>query len=203
MKMSTAYEHVKTYRHRRKANVVYVMGGKCCLCGYDKCLAALELHHIDPNEKEFDFHNLNMSWDKTQIELQKCILVCSNCHREVHAGLIEQELKTSFNPQRAEEITEALSEWKTATVNVCPDCGAPVSEKGVRCVECGNKQRRVVKERPTREELKNLIRTTPFIQIGKMYGISDNAIRKWCKKYDLPAKSSEIKLYSDEEWLKI
>lgn len=201
--MSTAYEHIKTFRHKRKANVVYVMNGKCCLCGYDKCLSALELHHIDPNNKEFSFNNLNMSWDKLQTELQKCILVCANCHREIHAGLIEQELKTSFNSQRAEEITKALNEWKKVSVNVCPVCGAPVSKKGVLCAECANKQRRVVKERPTRQELKNLIRITPFTQIGKMYGISDNAIRKWCKKYNLPTKSSEIKSYSDEEWLKI
>ena len=53
------------------------------------------------------------------------------------------------------------------------------------------------------EELKNLIRNTPFTQIGKIYNVSDNAIRKWCDNYNLPHRASEIKSYSDEEWLLI
>ena len=55
----------------------------------------------------------------------------------------------------------------------------------------------------TREELKNLIRSTPFTTIGKRYGVSDNAVRKWCDKYGLPRKASEIKAYSEDEWTKI
>lgn len=52
----------------------------------------------------------------------------------------------------------------------------------------------------SREELKKLIRTTPFTTIGKQYGVTDNAVRKWCDKYNLPRKVKEIKSYSDEEW---
>jgi uncharacterized protein YjcR len=48
-----------------------------------------------------------------------------------------------------------------------------------------------------------LIRITPFTKIGEKFGVSDNAIRKWCDKYNLPRKSSEIKAFTDEEWLKI
>ena len=55
----------------------------------------------------------------------------------------------------------------------------------------------------TREELKKLIRTIPFTKIGEMFGVSDNAIRKWCDKFGLPRKVSEIKKYSNEEWEKI
>ena len=55
----------------------------------------------------------------------------------------------------------------------------------------------------TRDELKDLIRSTPFTQIGIKFGVSDNAIRKWCDKFNLPRKVSEIKQYSDEEWSKI
>ena len=52
----------------------------------------------------------------------------------------------------------------------------------------------------SREELKLLIRTTPFLQIGEQFGVSDNSIRKWCDKFNLPRKKSEINSYSDEEW---
>ena len=55
----------------------------------------------------------------------------------------------------------------------------------------------------TREELKELIRTKPFTQIGKQFNVSDNAIRKWCGKFNLPRKSTEIKEITDEEWKNI
>ena len=58
-------------------------------------------------------------------------------------------------------------------------------------------------ERPDRDKFKQLIRTTPFIQIGKLFNVSDNTIRKWCKSMDLPYKASEIKKYSDQEWATI
>ena len=62
--------------------------------------------------------------------------------------------------------------------------------------------RRVV-ERPAREELKDLIRNKPFTEIGKKFGVSDNAIKKWCDAYNLPRKKKDIKLISDEEWQNI
>lgn len=55
----------------------------------------------------------------------------------------------------------------------------------------------------SRSDLKDLIRTIPFVQIGKQFGVSDNAVRKWCDKYKLPRKVSEIKKYNNEEWEKI
>jgi len=54
-----------------------------------------------------------------------------------------------------------------------------------------------------REELKKLIRTTPFLQIGQKFGVSDNAVRKWCDRFGLPRKVSDIKKISDEDWEKI
>ena len=55
----------------------------------------------------------------------------------------------------------------------------------------------------TREELKKLIRTQPFTQIAKQYQVTDNAIKKWCDKFNLPRTKKEIKTYSDEDWKNI
>ena len=52
----------------------------------------------------------------------------------------------------------------------------------------------------TREQLKKLIREQPFTTIAKSFNVSDNAIRKWCDKFKLPRKKTEIKKYSDQEW---
>ena len=50
------------------------------------------------------------------------------------------------------------------------------------------------------EQLKELIRTLPFTKIGQQFGVSDNAIRKWCDFYDLPRRATDIKKFSEEEW---
>lgn len=86
--------------------------------------------------------------------------------------------------------------------NYCIDCGEEISKKALRCIQCNNKKN--IKDNIiSREELKNLIRTKPFTQIGVIFNVSDNAIRKWCIKYNLPRTKKEINSYSDEEWANI
>lgn len=78
--------------------------------------------------------------------------------------------------------------------NFCCDCGAKIGLQASRCVKCNALFRRI--EKPvSREELKKLIRTLPFTQIGQMFGISDNAIKKWCDSYNLPRKKTDIKSF--------
>ena len=80
----------------------------------------------------------------------------------------------------------------------CEDCGCEISYGSSKCLSCRNKEKS--KNIPERIVLKNLIRTTPFTQIGKQYGVTDNSVRKWCDKYQLPRKTSDIKKYTQEEW---
>lgn len=85
---------------------------------------------------------------------------------------------------------------------ICCDCGKQISRGSMRCYSCENIRR--VNERgsnlPTKEELKRLIRTMAFTAIGQQYGVTDNAVRKWCDKYGLPRRVKDIKSYSDDEW---
>ena len=70
---------------RKKERLILVSGGKCCCCGYNKCYSALEFHHIDPQEKDFGISsNAHIAFDKALAEIRKCILVCANCHAEIH-----------------------------------------------------------------------------------------------------------------------
>lgn len=86
--------------------------------------------------------------------------------------------------------------------NYCKDCGKLVLYSSLRCKTCSNKFISVCKSnyRPERYILKNQIRNNSFVSIGKMYGVSDNAVRKWCKYYGLPSRVSDIKSISDDEW---
>lgn len=86
-----------------------------------------------------------------------------------------------------------------AKKNYCSCCGAEISKGYNLCFSCSCKKKRVV-QRPTREELKYLIRTKAFTEIAKSFNVSDNAIKKWCVSYNLPKLKKEINSYSDEDW---
>lgn len=77
-------------RRRIKAIIIEQLGGKCCICGYNKYQGALELHHLDPDTKEFGLAIMvSKSLKAIAKEMKKCILCCSNCHKEVHAGITQ------------------------------------------------------------------------------------------------------------------
>lgn len=88
-------------------------------------------------------------------------------------------------------------------VYICSQCNInKVSKVNGICVECANRNAQKV-ERPTREQLKELIRFKPFTQIGKDFGVSDNAVRRWCKSYNLPTKASDIKSINSNDWINL
>jgi 5-methylcytosine-specific restriction endonuclease McrA len=94
-KYSDRAEYLKKAVSKRRKNIkamaIALKGGKCQFCGYDRCAAALEFHHLDPQAKGFGLalKGLTRSWERTQKELEKCVLICSNCHKEIHAGLLQ------------------------------------------------------------------------------------------------------------------
>ena len=74
-------------RLERKQKMIDFKGGACQRCGYNKCNKALEFHHLDPSQKDMKISDsYNLSWEKIKLELNKCILICANCHRELHAA---------------------------------------------------------------------------------------------------------------------
>ena len=80
---------VHARRRKVRQMAVEYKGSKCEMCGYDRCIDALEFHHADPTKKDFGISNkgYTRSWKKVQEELDKCMMICANCHRELHAKL--------------------------------------------------------------------------------------------------------------------
>lgn len=82
--------HVADRRKAIKVLLVLEAGGKCIICGYDRCIRALEFHHLDSSTKEFNLAgNKTIGLAKMRKEAEKCVLLCANHHREVEEGLID------------------------------------------------------------------------------------------------------------------
>lgn len=82
LRKQQAYER----RQKLRAQVVAFMGGKCAICGYDRSSAAFDFHHLNPAEKDFTISDRMTSFEAIRPELEKCVLLCCRCHREVHDG---------------------------------------------------------------------------------------------------------------------
>ena len=154
---------------------------KCSICGQEPFWQGkpltLILDHINGINNDDRFENLR--W------------VCPNCNYQLDTA----------NGRNIKRLREAglLGEIKHQEY-YCQDCGKELSSKSAtRCADCASKASRRV-QRPNREELKKLIRTIAFTNIGARFGVADNTIRKWCKAENLPSTKKDISKYSDEEW---
>ena len=77
-------------RFSLKIKCIEYLGGKCIKCGYNRCGASMTFHHKDPKTKKFGISgNHSRSWESIRVELDKCVLLCNNCHGEHHAGLFD------------------------------------------------------------------------------------------------------------------
>lgn len=86
--------HVRARRIANKQKSVDYKGGACERCGYNKCLTALEFHHKDPALKDFGLSGPTiLAWETVKAELDKCLCLCANCHREVHEEILNDSRK--------------------------------------------------------------------------------------------------------------
>ena len=100
---------VRKRRRKVREMAVQYKGGQCSRCGYKKCVEALEFHHLDSSQKDFGISakGYTRSWARVREEIEKCVLVCANCHRELH--VLTQRLRESGDG-KAGEFREAYPE---------------------------------------------------------------------------------------------
>lgn len=184
--MSEQSDAVKKWRRNTKLRIVKAMGGCCQICGYNKCPEALDLHHLNPNTKEINFGKITAnpcSWDKKVVpELRKCILLCSNCHREYHSGYVKI-------PETFFIFDESFSDYRNDNkeLTTCEYCGKPTAPQRKFCSrECMGHSIGYQKLEWDDKKLKNLLSEgLSNIAISKILGCSETSVRKRLKKIKL------------------
>lgn len=167
-----------------KEQCVEYKGGKCEMCGYDYSHAALDFHHKDPTEKEFTIakaklKNFITHEKEIKKELDKCILLCANCHREAHEEFSVQNLLD--DKEQYLEVRNQLKQEKLDNLDLICECGKPKSYRSIVCINCKNK---ASNERNSQEVL-DKVNKLGYAGAGRYYGISDNAIKKFLKVRNL------------------
>ncbi|MBP7966673.1 hypothetical protein KAZ66_00170 [Candidatus Woesebacteria bacterium] len=185
--MSKQSEAIKQWRKNTKQKVIIAMGNSCQVCNYNKCNDALELHHLDPSEKEFGLGAIMahpVRWDKIVDEIKKCILLCSNCHREVHKGItIIPENYQRFDEsllltKEAEEIIQIKAPKE---ITYCPICNIEKSHFNKYCsYTCAAKSQKHTKFNWGDIDIVDLIENHQMskTKIAEQLGCSEAAVRK-------------------------
>ncbi len=168
-------EHMRSYVAARvlslKLRAIAYKGGKCQICGYEKCPAALEFHHRDPNEKDYDWNKMRRrAWDDIIKELDKCDMLCANCHRERH-----------YDPSIAQRAIEFLkSKSRYVSQIACDNCQLMFKPKLHDIKFCSHK---CVSENQQKikwpDNLPALVAVAKSVRaLAKELGVSDKAIVK-------------------------
>lgn len=163
-------------RQAIKVKAVEYKGGECFRCGYSKSVKALQFHHIEPHKKDFGVSTkgFTRSWEKLKVELDKCNLVCSNCHAEIHEEEYEEKIGASL------ELTGRI----TREIGFCEDCGKELAyhsrKKTNKCRKCFMSS--VSKIKDSREIVKQKVSESNINRVAKHYGVSFNAVKKYISK---------------------
>jgi len=173
---------VLNWRNKVKLKLIEYKGGCCSLCGFKKSIpSCYDFHHRNPSEKSFSISGKSYSLQRLKEEVDKCDIFCRNCHAEIHYMEIQES--------RLERLSKLCK--KTLTEISCPFCQKNFKPKNSRqkfcCKNCYTNQRCKVPQ-VNKETLLKDIKLFSNVSIGKKYGVSEQAVRKWLKKFGLNRK---------------
>ena len=174
-KNANSYDAQKQRGLKRKWEIVQERGGKCEKCGYNINLSAIEFHHLDPSQKDFqlDMRSLsNTSLETLKEELSKCIMICANCHRELH----NPDLSWDNVPELLKDVNK--TSFKNPSGDVCPVCGNRFPKSNGKTF-CSPECRQKSKGYPDISEIREQYRILgTWEKVATYFGISRKIIRK-------------------------
>lgn len=169
--------HSQTVRGlRRKIKLIEMKGGGCEICGYNKNLSALEFHHTDPSLKDFNLDSRKLSnttWNKILEESNKCILLCSNCHKELH--------NPEYNAEYVKNLNLTSERNEVDHYKKCAYCGKTYDKKNLSIFcsdECKNNSYiEKFSKYPTKEEVNiKYSELKSWEKVANFYGLTRKII---------------------------
>jgi hypothetical protein len=193
IKRAYAVMKVTSFHRRMKLRAIEYKGGKCIRCGYGKSPAAMVFHHRDPKQKDFAISSKTSRWEVLQPELDKCDLLCSNCHHEEHERIGEVRRQELW--QRVRQVIPQRMPALVASIP-CAVCGVVVNRRKsqVRAenVFCSYRCAHGAQERvvwPDGSSLRKLVWRYPVAVLAQQLGISGSAIKKRCTRLRIQTPS--------------
>lgn len=174
---------VENQRKLKKKCIEY-KGGKCVICSYDDYDGALDFHHLNPDEKDFTIaEGKNRSFDNIKSELDKCVLLCCRCHREVEFRNTDLSSYSMIKPSdKFYEIINSDQQLQDIKLDKrfkkC-ECGNNINRYSEKCKDCSKKEK--LSHRPTEETLMNCIGSIGLIETSKVYNVHVATVRKWVR----------------------
>lgn len=172
-------EAVKRWREHTKKRIVAAMGGSCVCCGYHTCDEALACHHLEKKEMSMGALRANIrAWRVIVKELRKCVLVCHNCHTELHHS-------TRKLPKDVRRFDERYVDYKRVErgfkQSPCVVCGKPKAITAITCSRaCAAKRSWAISW--DKVDLRTELQKSSTCQVATKLGVSDTAVRKRARK---------------------
>ncbi len=176
--MKDHYKNTQRWRYKIRQWLNEMMGGSCQGCGYDKYFGNLAFHHLyGKDESVSKMINRCASTASLIQETDKCVLVCHNCHGEIHAGIRPcPVIDIVVRRKRMEAILGRLPKPKTEKTKPCDECGKDVPATRKYCnQECSHKAQEKV-DWP--DNLRALVDESSVLAVARRLGVSDKAVKK-------------------------
>jgi hypothetical protein len=176
MKQYNTYDYQIIRGIERKLYLVNLRGGKCEKCGYSKNLAAFDFHHIDPKNKNFQLDVRKLSNSKMEYilnEFNKCLVLCSNCHRELH----NEDMDINFLKCKVKDFKNSL-QIRPVKKPKCIDCEIDINYGYKRCKPCNYKYK-TNPNKPEIDVLKDLLKIKTKTEIAIIFNVSRRTINRW------------------------
>lgn len=181
----TGEDPISVFRKARKRQIVNIIGG-CQICKYSRLISNLAFHHMKNKQLSLSERDFQRSWDKLTPEIRKCILICNNCHGEVHAGMHLEVLD-----RKLAEVNLAVDKLlRDIAEDNAPTHGPPCKVCGRLCKtsnnqycgsDCWHKAQQKA-DWPPDEEFLKLIQDTSMRRVARSLRVSDQAVAKHLRK---------------------
>jgi len=181
--VSKQSEAVRRWRKNTKQKLIDAFGGKCAICEYNKCNEVFEFHHLDPSEKDFQWSQVNgsiRSWSVLVHEMQKCVMLCSNCHKEVHAGVAA----IPVDVQRFDDTLIRVQWLYVVDVHDnCPVCGGQKVKSLTTCsVECARRNKIRIVDWDIHNVVELVEQYKTYTAVGELLGVTGAAVARKYKR---------------------